>query len=125
MKKEKARRCETGGKKKEPNSKIAIKPSNSENGQGNEKKAKLLDVEIQKTHPKKRSYVLKAYCRKCRHDHTDVCKKARITCFNCEGRGHLTRNCPNEKNNEDKKSQKESTKDNTLCKLELKNQRYC
>ena len=58
MKKEKAKRHEARERKKGPNNKVAIKPSNSENGQGNKKKAKFSNLGSQKTCSKKRSYFL-------------------------------------------------------------------
>ena len=102
MKEEKAKKCERGRRNKGSSSKVATNSSNS--GQDYKKKAKFSDLRSQKVCSKKRSYVLKAYCRKCRHNHAGVCRKKNITCFHCEGKGHLARNCPNKETNEDKKT---------------------
>ena len=104
-KEEKAKGCKDRGRKKKLNSKIVIKPSSSKRGQDNKKNAKLPNIGSQGTCSKKRSYVLKAYCGKCRHNSAGVCKRMKIVCFYCEEKGHLARNCPNKKNNEDKRKQ--------------------
>ena len=104
MKEEKAKKHESGKRNKGSSSKVATESSNSENGQGNKKKAKFSDLESQKMRSRKRSYVLKAYCRRCRHNHAGVCREKNIIYFYCEGKGNLARNCPNKKSNEDKKT---------------------
>ena len=104
MKEEKVRKREDRERKKNLNSEIAIQPLRYEKGQDSKKKAKLLNLESQKTHSKKRSYVLKAYCKKCKHNHAGVCRRTKIVCFYCEEKGHLARNCSNKKINKEKKN---------------------
>ena len=102
MKAEKAKGHKDRGRKKNLTSEIVIKPSSSEKDQGSRKKMKLSNAESQKTSSKKRNYVLKAYCRKCRHNHAGVCRRTKIVCFYCKGNGHFARNCPNKEVNEEK-----------------------
>ena len=86
-------------------SEIVIKPSSSEKDQGCRKKMKLSNAESQKTSSKKRNYVLKAYCRKCRHNHAGVCRRTKIVCFYCKGNGRFARNYPNKEVNKEQRSQ--------------------
>ena len=119
IKEDKARRCEDRGRKKNSSSEISIQPSSSEKGQGSKKKTRLSNPEGQKTHFKKKSYVLKAYYMKCRHNHAGVCRRTKIVCFYCEGKWHLARDCPNKEFSEEKKNQQELWKDITVHKLEI------
>ena len=70
MKAEKAKGHKDRGRKKNLTSEIVIKPSSSEKNQGSRKKMKLPNAEIQRTSYKKRNYVLKVYCRRCRHNNS-------------------------------------------------------
>ena len=96
---------------------IIVKPSSSEKGQGSRKKMRLSNPESQKKCSKKRSYILKAYCKKCRHNHAGVCRRTKIVCFYCKGKGHLARNCPNNEVNEERRKQQKSGKDITVREL--------
>ena len=84
---------------------MAVRPSTSGNGQGSKMKVKIPDLGSNETRSKKRSYVLKTYCRNCQRNHTSVCKVNIGICFYYDGNGHFARNCPNKKNNEDRGNQ--------------------
>ena len=75
MKAEKAKGRKDRGRKENLTSEIVIKPSSSEKDQGSRKKMRLSNAESQKTSSKKRNYVLKAYCRKCRHNYAGVYRR--------------------------------------------------
>ena len=105
IKEEKDRRSEARGKKKGQNSEDAVKPSTSKSDHSGKKKEKFLDPRINKTQSKKRSYVHKAYYRKCQRNYVGVYRGNIVTCFYFYGKGHFARNCPNKKSNKDKKNQ--------------------
>ena len=101
-KQKKARGRKDRSRRKNLTSEIVIKPSSSKKDQGNRKKMRLSSPGSQRTRSKKRNYVLKAYCRKCRHNYAGVYRRTKIVCFYCKGIGHFARNCPNKEVNEEK-----------------------
>ena len=100
-------------------SEIVIKPSSSKKGQGSRKKMKLSNPRSRRTRPKKRNYVRKVYCRKCRHNHAEVCRRTKIVCFYCKGNGRFARNCPNKEVNEEQRSQQKPRNDVMVRELRI------
>ena len=67
---EEANGCKDKGRKKNLTNKFEIKPSSPEKDQGSRKKMRLPNTESQQANSKKRNYVLKVYCRRCRHNNS-------------------------------------------------------
>ena len=87
MKAEKAKGRKDRGRKKNLTSEFEIKPSSSVRNQGGRKKMRLSNTESYKTNYKKRNYVLKVYCRSCRHNNPGGCRKTRIVVSTVEKMG--------------------------------------
>ena len=106
LNKEKAKNSEAGRKAKRQSKDDIVKPTSSLNKPNKKKKKIMSDLKKKKVQSKKRSYVLKAYCRRCRCNHIGKSKRNKVVYYYYDQKGHLARNCPNKKSEKNERSQK-------------------
>ena len=92
-------------------SKIVFKPSGTKKNQGSRRKMRLSNARSQRTRSKKRNYFLKAYHRKCRHNHAGVCRRTRILVSTIKEMGISPEIVPTRKLTKKKRSQQKLGKD--------------